>query len=192
LIRPTSDETIAADAERSLLAVILARWERSDAPALVDGLGDEEIQRWTPLPKPRSPAEAREWIARRGELSATDQHEHFAIRDEASGELAGGLNLFFHEPRRAELGYFILAPARRRGLASSAVRLAAAWAHENGVERLEAMIDTENVASFSVVESAGFRREGLLRYYRALRGVPRDMYIYARLGTDPLGSSVGR
>jgi [ribosomal protein S5]-alanine N-acetyltransferase len=174
------------------VAVILARWELNDAPALIDGLADEEIQRWTPLPEPRSVPEARAWVARRAELSATNQHEHFAIRSEASGELVGGLNIFFHERRRAELGYFILAPARRRGLASRAVRLATVWAHQNGVQRLEAMIDTENVASFSVVESAGFRREGLLRDYRALRGTPRDMYMYARLGNDPLGSPVGR
>jgi RimJ/RimL family protein N-acetyltransferase len=173
------------------VAVILAPWDLSDAPALVDGLVDEQIHRWTPLPEPRSVSEAREWIARRAELSATDQHEHFAIRSGASGELVGGLNIFFHERRRAEIGYFIFAHSRRRGLASSAVRLASAWAHENGVQRLEAMIDTENIASFPVVEGVGFRREGLLRDYRALRETPRDMYIYARLGTDPLSPSAG-
>jgi ribosomal-protein-alanine N-acetyltransferase len=165
--------------------MLLRPWELADAPAVIDALADPEIHRWTPLPQPRSVPEAREWIETRLAQAATDQHEHFAVRSEAPFELAGGINLFFAESRRAELGYFIVPGARRLGLASSAVLSAVGWAHRNGIERLEALIDAENVASFPVVENAGFRREGLLRNYRLLHGAPRDMYMYARLAADP-------
>lgn len=165
--------------------VRLRPWELADAPAVTDALADPEIQRWTPLPRLRSAQEAREWITTRIDQAATDQHEHFAVQAELPYELAGGVNIFFHEPRRAELGYFIVPAARRRGFASRAVRVAAGWAHRNGVERVEALIDAENLASLSVVENAGFCREGLMRSYRILHGIPRDMYMYARLAADP-------
>jgi ribosomal-protein-alanine N-acetyltransferase len=167
-------------------AVTLRPWDPGDAPAVLDALADPEIHRWTPLAQPRSVGEARAWIMTRIDQAATELHEHFAVDSELGRDLAGGVNLYFAEPRRAEIGYFIGAHARRQGLASSAVRFAAGWAHRHGVERLEALIDVENLASFPVVENAGFRREGLLRSYRALHGVPRDMYIYARLAADPL------
>lgn len=165
--------------------LLLRPWALADAPAVIDALADPETHRWTPLPEPQSVQEAREWITTRIEQAATDEHEHFAVQTRHPDELAGGVNVFFHEPWRAELGYFIVPGARRRGLASRAVSLVAEWAHRNGVERLEALIDAENVASFPVVESAGFRREGLVRSYRRLHGVPRNMYIYARLASDP-------
>ena len=162
--------------------VLLRPWTLADAAAVAEALADPEVHRWTPLPNASSIQEAVAWIETRIAQAATDQHEHFAL---ATGNgLAGGVNVYFHDPRRAELGYFIAPAARRRGIASEGVRLTVKWAHGNGVERLEALIDHENTASAPVVEQAGFRREGLLRSYRVLRGVPRDMYIYARLAAD--------
>ncbi len=164
---------------------ILRPWAGADAAAVLEALADPEIHRWTPLPEPQSLQDARDWITTRIQQAATDQHEHFAIQTTDPDRLAGGVNVLFHKPWRAELGYFIVPDARRRGHASRAVRLIAEWAHRNGVERLEALIDAENVASFPVVESAGFRREGLVRSYRRIHGVPRNMCIYARLASDP-------
>jgi RimJ/RimL family protein N-acetyltransferase len=166
-------------------ATRLRAWELDDAPAVQAALVDPEIHRWTPLPQPQTVQEARDWIARRIELAATEHHEHFAVESDLAGGLAGGVNLSIGQPGRAEIGYFIAAWARRRGIASSAVRSAVRWAHDHGVERLEAVIDTENTASLAIVERAGFQREGVLRSYRTLHGVARDMYMYARLAGDP-------
>jgi len=56
------------------------------------------------------------------------------------------------------IGYWIAPRARRRGLATRAVRLAAAWAlQEGGAARVEALVEPENTASKRVVEAAGFR-----------------------------------
>jgi RimJ/RimL family protein N-acetyltransferase len=42
----------------------------------------------------------------------------------------------------------------------------------------------ENVASQRVAEKAGFTREGLLRSYREIRGVRRDLIAYSLVATD--------
>jgi RimJ/RimL family protein N-acetyltransferase len=60
----------------------------------------------------------------------------------------------------------VLARARRRGLATAAVRLLTRWAIAGaGMRRIEALVEPVNRASLRVLERCSFRREGLLRYY---------------------------
>ena len=42
------------------------------------------------------------------------------------------------------------------------------------------MLDT-NAASIRVLEKAGFEREGWLRAYRVVRGMPGNFFMYARV-----------
>lgn len=48
-----------------------------------------------------------------------------------------------------------------------------------GVRRLELSIDPGNEASWRTAESAGYRREGLLRSWEEVDGTRRHMYLYA-------------
>jgi hypothetical protein len=73
---------------------------------------------------------------------------------------------------RANVSYVVFPFARRKGLASSAVRLATAWAFENlGVWAVVAVVDEQNVASRGVAEKAGFRSDG-----------PADSWQYSESG----------
>jgi RimJ/RimL family protein N-acetyltransferase len=76
-----------------------------------------------------------------------------------TGEVIGGVG-FIHPPESGavEVGYGLAESARGRGLASEALRAAAAWAAEHGVTTLVAMTATDNHASQRVVERAGFTR----------------------------------
>jgi RimJ/RimL family protein N-acetyltransferase len=52
---------------------------------------------------------------------------------------------------------------------------------EQGLQRVQALIEPWNEASIRTAERCGLRREGLLRaYYRG-----RDVYMYALLAHDP-------
>ena len=53
-------------------------------------------------------------------------------------------------------------------------------------ERLEALVETGNVASQRVLEMVGFKREGLLRKFAKFEGERREMFIFSFLSTDPL------
>jgi RimJ/RimL family protein N-acetyltransferase len=69
-----------------------------------------------------------------------------------------------------------------RGVATRAVRLLSAFAFaELGAERIEICAEPENEPSLRVAAAAGFTREGVLRRYRAVRGVRRDMVMQSLL-----------
>ncbi|KAL4272839.1 hypothetical protein GQ457_13G025500 [Hibiscus cannabinus] len=52
------------------------------------------------------------------------------------------------------------------------------------LERLEALVDVENLGSQRVLEKAGFQREGVLRKYIFLKGRSRDVVMFSLLSTD--------
>jgi RimJ/RimL family protein N-acetyltransferase len=66
-----------------------------------------------------------------------------------------------------EVGYWVAAEARGRGLCPRAVSLVSRWLiAEHGVERVQLRADVENVPSRRVAEKAGFTQEGVLRSSR--------------------------
>ncbi|XP_059630141.1 uncharacterized protein LOC132273134 [Cornus florida] len=88
---------------------------------------------------------------------------------------------------RVELGYAIASNYWGRGIVTRAVKMVASiifseWPH---LERLEALVDLDNLGSQKVLEKAGFHREGVLRKYITMKGRTRDMVIFSLLSTDP-------
>jgi len=102
---------------------------------------------------------------------------------EGSGAIVGGITLHhFDEQRsRIEVGYWLLAAGRGRGIATRAVRTLADHVHHNGVLRLEAVVRPENDRSIRVLERLGFTREGRLRQFLRYRDGRADAFIYSLL-----------
>jgi RimJ/RimL family protein N-acetyltransferase len=85
---------------------------------------------------------------------------------------------------QAEIGYWVAAGARRKGIAGRAVRAVVEAAFEAGLGRVELLAEPENPASQRVALAAGFQREGVRRMAPG-RGRERyDFVAYARLNTD--------
>ena len=89
------------------------------------------------------------------------------------------------------LGYIFNPRHQRRGYATEAVRALVAHAFSNlGVHRVVANCSPENVASWRVLEKAGFVREARLRrniwFRRDPAGNPRwqDTFVYGLLAED--------
>ncbi|CAL1411309.1 unnamed protein product [Linum trigynum] len=90
---------------------------------------------------------------------------------------------------RAEIGYHVAWQHWGKGIATAAVKMAvkevfAEWGPQ--LERVEGLVDAENVGSQRVLEKAGFCREGLLRKYFVLKGRTCDMVMFSILATDVL------
>lgn len=84
--------------------------------------------------------------------------------------------------RHAELVYDLSPEFWRRGLMSRAVDIVLGWAFRTvGFNRVHAFVMDTNQPSWSLLEKAGFMREGLIRQYRVAHGVPRDFFLYSRL-----------
>ncbi|XP_022980780.1 uncharacterized protein LOC111480066 [Cucurbita maxima] len=87
---------------------------------------------------------------------------------------------------RGELGYVLGSKFWGKGIGTAAVKLVAEriFVERPELERLEALVDVENLASQRVVEKAGFQREGVLRKYGVMKGQTRDYVMFSLLSTD--------
>ncbi|CAN6843018.1 unnamed protein product [Brassica oleracea var. botrytis] len=91
---------------------------------------------------------------------------------------------------RKEIGYVTARSPRHptgywgKGFATEAVRLVTAEVFKEmpEVERLEALVDVDNVGSQRVLEKVGFTREGvLMRNFIVMKGSIRDMVMFSFL-----------
>ncbi len=116
----------------------------------------------------------------------------WALAGTADDALIGtcGFNRWSPELGWAELAYE-LAPGRwGAGLMSEAVRRAVRWSFRDaGFVRVHALTCDTNERSARLLERVGFTREGLLRSFRPIRGVPRDYWMYSILRSEFLPSA---
>jgi len=161
-------------------SVALRPWRFSDVDELVACIdGDPEITRWLDqVPQPYRREDARAYIGGIGEQA-------FAITDASTGRLLGSIGVRWNERRDVgEIGYWVRADARGRGVVSRALALVARFAVENeGAARLQLRADVENVASCRAAERAGFTREGVLRsaHWNERLGRRQDWALYSLL-----------
>lgn len=143
--------------------VITLRAHRSeDVDALVEICQDPAIPRWTRVPQPYTRADAEGWIAGvELEVEAGTAINWLAVdeHDEIVASIA--VQDIREDEGSAEIGYWVAAPARGRGIATRAVRLATEWAlGELGLKTLEIMTHEDNTASQGVARAAGFVQTG--------------------------------
>jgi RimJ/RimL family protein N-acetyltransferase len=167
--------------------VILDGFTADDAAAHLAGEDDEHARRFGWYPRRSTEESVRASISRwQQDWRSDGETRVFATRSAETRQLLGGCQLRLREKRIGELSYWTHPTHRRQGAASRAVRLLCAFAFgELGVERLEAYIEPDNVASRRVVESIGFSEEGIARAREpTVSGERRDMVVYSRLPSE--------
>jgi len=164
----------------------LRAWERADVPAVTAACQDPEIPRWTVVPLDYSERHARDFIDGTAGDLASGRELAMAVVGSDGGLLgAVGLSQFDWPDLKAEIGYWVAAEARRRGVGWRATRMLAEWALTTlGIERLELLAHPGNEASLRLAERAGFTREGTLRRYRRRHGVREDLVMFSMLAED--------
>jgi RimJ/RimL family protein N-acetyltransferase len=166
--------------------ILLRPWERRDAAAVTAACQDPEIPRWTVVPHDYTERHARDFIAGTAADIASGRELALAVVDREDRLLGAlGISNFDWADLKAEIGYWMAAEARRRGVGSRATRLLSVWALTAlGLERLELLANPGNEASLRLAERAGFTREGTLRRYRRRHGVREDLVMFALLAED--------
>jgi RimJ/RimL family protein N-acetyltransferase len=164
--------------------VALRPWRNADAPELVSSLdGEDGVARYIELiPQPYTEEHAASFLADAARRWADGSANLFAVEDAATGGLVGSIGVRWNDARDlGEIGYWLRAEARGRGLTTRALVLMSRWALSlPGVGRVQLRAEPENVASCRVAEKAGFRREAVLRaalwHERLQRHVDHAMY----------------
>jgi RimJ/RimL family protein N-acetyltransferase len=168
--------------------VLLRPWRDGDAPAIAAAVTDPEIPRWTRVPQPYTLQDAVGFLASQEPMRRRGEHLGLALVAPAAPErVLGSLSLMrLHwEHGRGELGWWVAAEARGRGVATAGARLFARWALEHvGLARIDCFVDVDNLASQRVAERAGFVRDGVLRSWHEHRGRRRSMVSYGLLASD--------
>ncbi|MBB5369546.1 MULTISPECIES: GNAT family N-acetyltransferase [unclassified Janthinobacterium] len=104
--------------------------------------------------------------------------------DGSTGRLIGtvGFNQRSVQHRQAEIAYDLAPAWWGRGIATAICLAACEWALQSQrCLRVQACVLDTNAASIRVLEKAGFEREGWLRSYRVVRGLPGNFFMYARV-----------
>jgi RimJ/RimL family protein N-acetyltransferase len=127
---------------------------------------------------------ARKWLTEHAACWTAGEGRHFAVADPETDALLGGVN--FHNIRldhnRAEVGFWLVPWARRRGIGSAAVGAACAWAFERwNLVRIEMTTMPDNHGSLALANKLGFVREGLLRSRNYERGEQVDLVMLSLL-----------
>ena len=157
------------DGEVELLPV-----DRRVVALIVAGSLDAEVTRWTQVPEGLTLLDAglitAGWMTR----STTTARYQVCVPELSP---AGMVTVWLDAEGEAEVGYWLLAPARGRGVARRAVRLLCAWAFDVcGLDRLRLTTMPGNVASERVAELCGFRRDGSL--VRDIKGTAHTLQLW--------------
>jgi len=167
--RPAITHPELLDVADSLVgeSILLRCYRPGDGEELFAGIDAhrDELKQRMPWPDAHKSSADSEAYVRRMQADFVARRQFvFGIWDRASGEYIGGAG--FHAPDwrtpKAELGYFLLPPARGRGHATTAVRLLVRMGFDQLLlNRIRAACDADNLASANVLRRAGLQLEGL-------------------------------
>ena len=136
----------------TLLTHRLRNLKSSDAEWIYTACQDEEVQRWTKVPRPYTREHAEAFIKNKnGELAA------WAIIDSRSQEPVGMIGIHHVINGVASIGYWVAPWGRKSGAASTALQIIPTLARRVGkAHTLQATIAETNTASRRTAERAGF------------------------------------
>lgn len=156
--------------------LVLRPWDASGMPLLVAGARDDEVTRWTQVPAGLTMFEAG-FITAGWALPGSRFARYIVCVDD--GTPAGMATAWTEDdtPDVAEVGYWLLAFARGRGVGTRAVRLLCRWLFERcGMSWLHLTTIPGNDASEALARHLGFHACGSVE--RDVKGVVRALHLW--------------
>jgi ribosomal-protein-alanine N-acetyltransferase len=173
--------------------LLLRPFAPADATRLSELAGAFEIaDTMISIPHPYPLQLAIDWIAVHEREPHRSGAMSFAITEEASGRLAGCVELrdVYAEHAQAELSFWIGKPLWGLGYASEAGVAVVRFGFESlGLNRIYAFHMARNPASGKVLLKLGLQREGVLRQRVRKWGRFEDVVAYAVLRSDSISST---
>jgi ribosomal-protein-alanine N-acetyltransferase len=146
----------------------LRRMQASDAKGLFQVLGDDEVTRYYDDATFTAISQAEEQIAAWENGYAQRRCIRWGIALKEDGVIIGSCGYYGTHPwhLRGSIGYELARPFWRQGIMVEALTAILALGFESmGLNRIDAVVLPENIASIRLLEKLGFCNEGLLRQY---------------------------
>ncbi len=167
--------------------LLLRPFETADAEAIYALQSNARVLRYWDSPPWTERSRADTFIEACRTMEEDGSGARLAIQTSADGAFVGWCAMFQWNPvyRSLGIGYCLDEPAWGKGYATEAVRAMLAWAYGTlDLNRVDAELDTRNLASARVLEKLGFQREGLRREDCIVLGEVSDSWIYGLLRRD--------
>lgn len=164
--------------------LILRRYHEGDLQDLFEYLSDAKVVEFEPY-KPMSMDETKENLAWR---IGTD--EMIAVELKSSHKMIGNVYMGKREFGALEIGYVFNRNYWGKGYALESCQTLIRQAFSNGIHRIYAECDPDNISSWRLLEALGFRREAHFKqnvwFWQDDNGKPiwKDTYVYARLDIE--------
>jgi ribosomal-protein-alanine N-acetyltransferase len=163
--------------------VLLRQIKPSDQMAVFQGLSHPDVIRYYGV-EYHSLADTKVQMDWYRDILRQGSGIWWAITQEAVGELIGtcGLYKIQTQHRKAELGYWLLPPYWGQGLMRATLETVTTYGFDTlNLHRIEAYVETKNVASGRLLQKLGFRQEGTLHDTEIKHGRFISLDIYAKL-----------
>jgi ribosomal-protein-alanine N-acetyltransferase len=158
-----------------------------DIPEVYRACQDPLIPKFTTVPTDYTMADATFFIRDKGPAHFLAKKELlFVITHGYLSEALFSGVISFHtinlDNHAAELGYWIAAPMRGKGIGTSAAKIITEYGFATmGFRRIEALVDGANQASQALLTAAGYELEGIMRRkVTRADGSQKDMALFAR------------
>ena len=165
--------------------LVLRELRASDAASVAAGAGDIRVAQYLiQVPSPYPIALARRWVMHRIEWWDTGRGVTFAVTlNGESDMLLGTVSLrCYVRDRRAELGYWLAAPAWGHGFATEAAQAAVDFGFRDlGLARIYAQVLAGNRGSLAVLDKLGMVNEGVKRQHVNKARRLHDVVLYGLL-----------
>lgn len=143
--------------------------QEDDIERIYKACQDPLIPRFTTVPSPYTMTHAQFFVQEQEPARFASKSELlFVITEGYEGDEKFCGLISFHSVNlgnhTAELGYWIAAPARGKGIGSTAAKMITEYGFLTmGFKRIEALVDVDNEASKALLRSAGYELEGIMR-----------------------------
>ncbi len=99
-----------------------------------------------------------------------------------SDDIVGKIGFVDTDDNMGEISYWLAHGFNGRGIMTRALnKLTEIGFTDMGLNRIQLTLDKQNIRSAAVAMRCGYECEGVLRKYFVLRGVPRDMKMFAKV-----------
>ena len=170
-------KSILAETER----LILRRYEEDDLQDLYEYLSNPKVVEYEPY-KTKTLKETEDNLKWR-----VSSDEMIAVELKSTGKMIGNVYLGKRDFESLEIGYVFNEDYWNKGYAKESCQKLMELSFQTGIHRIYAECDPDNQASWRLLESMDFTREGYLKknvyFWKDSDGKPiwKDTFIYSKL-----------
>lgn len=174
--------------------LILCQMAIEDAPALFHIWSDSEVTKYLNIKTFTDIGQAREMIELLSRLATEQKAIRWTIFLKETNQPIGscGYNTWIKEEGfRGEIGYDLDRKYWGQGIMSEALHALIRFGFNTmGFNRIEALVEPENIPSSKLLKKIGFCEEGLLRDYQFNKEKFSDLTIYSLLKREYIRKTV--